>query len=164
MTKEEFEVELLSCGQNLLGYALNLTCDAEDAEDLVQEVYCRALEQRAKYCPTKGKLGAWVNTMLYHQFVNVYRRTMKHNPNSITESTYQVQELSVAQSVQADQLIRADQVTESLDCLSQRHREVMDMRIAGFKYEEIAEELSINIGTVKSAIFKSRERLLYKVA
>jgi RNA polymerase sigma-70 factor (ECF subfamily) len=53
-----------------------------------------------------------------------------------------------------------DRVTECMDGLSEKHREVLTMRnVRNMSYDAISQELKISVGTVKSRIARARERL-----
>lgn len=48
---------------------------------------------------------------------------------------------------------------ENMPFLSQRHRQILKHKLMGFKEKEIAHQLQIPIGSVKSALFRIREKL-----
>ena len=76
MTAIEFNHELLSYQNPLKYFALKLTSDNEDAEDLLQETLLKALKYRDKF-QDKTNLKAWLYTIMKNTFINNYRRKVR---------------------------------------------------------------------------------------
>ena len=71
-----FEHEIISLEQSLSRYAYSLTLDPDDAKDLVQETYYKALNNQDKF-DTSTNLKAWLYTIMKNTFINDYRRRVK---------------------------------------------------------------------------------------
>jgi len=72
----EFYDELLTYQNPLKYFALKLTADNEDAEDLLQETFLKALKYKDKF-QEKTNLKAWLYTIMKNTFINNYRRKVK---------------------------------------------------------------------------------------
>src|SRR5690606_15334486 len=76
MTAIEFNHELLSYQNPLKYFALKLTSDNEDAEDLLQETYLKALKYKNKF-QERTNLKAWLYTIMKNTFINNYRKAIR---------------------------------------------------------------------------------------
>ncbi|MDD2322432.1 MAG: RNA polymerase sigma factor, partial [Bacteroidales bacterium] len=56
--------------------------------------------------------------------------------------------------------ISVKEINKAINNLEEVHRKPFEMHTQGFKYKEIAEELDLSIGTVKSRIFFTRKKLM----
>ena len=72
-----------NCAHNLLGmqselhrFALKLTADTEEANDLLQETSLKALDNEEKYTPDTNFKG-WMYTIMRNIFINNYRKTVR---------------------------------------------------------------------------------------
>ena len=76
MTAVEFNYQLTSLQDNLERFALSLTQNIEDAKDLLQETFLKAISYREKFADHTN-LKAWVFTIMKNTFINNYRRSVK---------------------------------------------------------------------------------------
>ncbi len=76
MSTMEFNSQLASLQDNLTYFAQSLTQNADDARDLVQETYLKALTYRDKF-EANTNLKAWTYTIMKNTFINNYRRNVK---------------------------------------------------------------------------------------
>lgn len=163
MTTAEFNHKLLSFQSSLEYFARKLTTNTEDANDLVQETYLKALTFKDKYVHHTN-LKAWLFTIMKNIFINNYRRNKKGR--SIMESTdninYYSRKISM-HPVTPDSEFSEKEILEVVEGLEADHRIPFEMHTQGFKYKEIAEELDISIGTVKSRIFFGRKKLMERL-
>jgi RNA polymerase sigma factor (sigma-70 family) len=161
MTAIEFQYQLINLQGNLLRYAYSLTANRDDAKDLVQETFLKAL----KYCDQfvhESNLKAWTCTIMRNTFINNYRRNFRQNMQSdrTDESLFINQTLAVVGSDDPDSSYSALEINQKIEQLHDKFRTPFKMHIYGYKYKEIADELKLNIGTVKSRIFLSRKQLM----
>ena len=155
MFEEQIKQELKS----LKALALQLTRNMYDAKDLVQETMLKALRYKDKF-HSGSNLKAWLFTILRNSFINQYRRMMKRNTFiDTTDNTYFL-DLPNHQTINQAELkfIRQD-LTEAIKGLPTDLRVTFLLNSEGFKYQEIADELHIPIGTVKTRIFVARRML-----
>jgi RNA polymerase sigma-70 factor (ECF subfamily) len=160
MTNVEFNFQLTSLQQQLEYFARKLTNNDDDAMDLLQETYLKALVFRDKFVD-KTNLKAWLFTIMKNIFINNYRRNMRSRTIiDTTDNLYHINSSDNISEVMPDSEIYEKEIQEEIDALSDEQRIPFEMHTQGFKYKEIAEELDISIGTVKSRIFFTRKRLM----
>lgn len=78
MTTIEFNNKLTNESSLLKNFALKLTRNSEDAGDLVQETYLKALRNQDKFAD-ETNLRAWLMTIMKNIFINGYNRNTKKN-------------------------------------------------------------------------------------
>ena len=78
MTAIEFNYQLTNLSDNLERFALSLTANKEDAKDLLQETFAKAISYRDKFADNTN-LKAWTFTIMKNTFINNYRRATKAN-------------------------------------------------------------------------------------
>lgn len=140
-------------------FALSLTKDRDDALDLVQESFMRALTYRDKFRDNTN-FKAWLYTIMKNTFINDHRRAKRTKAlmDRVDREHDQVRMVQMPHS--PDGRVRMDEIQRSLERLDPAFRTPFNMHHEGFKYHEIAEHLNIPIGTVKSRIFQARQRLM----
>jgi len=158
MKTNVFYRQLLSLQPSLERFAMSLTANSEDAKDLVQETLLKALTYQSKY-QSNTNLKAWMFTIMKNTFINSYRKTIKHGM-VLDGSTNQYIMNSRLTHLTPDSDMAHDEVNRKINQLEPEFRIPFQMHTAGFKYKEIAEKLDLKIGTVKSRIFFSRQKLM----
>jgi RNA polymerase sigma-70 factor (ECF subfamily) len=160
MATMEFDKQLTSLQDNLKYFATTLTQNDEEAKDLVQETYLKALTYRDKF-EANTNLKAWTYTIMKNTFINNYRRNSK--VSMIVDNTadlYFINSSKKSEEANPESVLSHKEVNGVVDALSDEHRIPFKMHHQGFKYKEIAEKLDLSIGTVKSRIFFSRKKLI----
>lgn len=140
---------------NLRKFALRLTGNSFDAEDLLQSTVLRALEKK-DYFQTDTNLFKWTSKIMFNLFVSTYRRKKKF------ETRYDPETFLENASVEADQDSKTELrlVREAMKSLSDEHNEILVMVcVKGMRYEEVAQNLEIPVGTVRSRLSRAREQL-----
>ncbi|MEE0977778.1 MAG: sigma-70 family RNA polymerase sigma factor [Muribaculaceae bacterium] len=154
-----FESKLLSLQSNLLNFAYMLTSNRDDAYDLLQDTTIKALDNEDKYVDNTNFKG-WVFTIMRNIFINNYRKTVRsativdttedlYHLNLPQESGFETPEGSVAEG----------EITAAINNLADEYRIPFSMYVAGYKYNEIGEQMNLPLGTVKSRIFFARKQL-----
>lgn len=144
---------------NLFNFAMKLTTNREQAEDLVQDTTLKALSNEEKFVDNTNFKG-WIMTIMRNIFINNYRRSSREN--TTVDNTEDLYHLNLCQDSGYDSPEGAYAVNEITTILSKfpaDFRQPFSMHVAGYKYEEIAEQLNMPLGTVKSRIFFTRKRL-----
>ncbi len=160
MTAVEFNNTLLGMKPNLLKFALNLTRDREQAPDLVQDTYLKALSSRNQFSDFTN-LKAWVFTIMKNTFINNYRRTKReHLIIDYSQDLYFINQPRDKGSISPESTYNENEIQTIIDSLSDDFRIPFRMILNGYKYKEVSDELNINIGTVKSRIFLARQKLM----
>jgi RNA polymerase sigma-70 factor (ECF subfamily) len=160
MTTIEFCSQLLNLEHSLLKFAYRLNLKQADAKDLVQETYLRVLMNREKYIDNQ-KFKSWTLTIMKNTFVDNYRRSLHKNTYSDqTEESFFINQAESACSDNPDSAYSALEINQNIEQLKEKLRVPFKMYISGYKYNEIAKELNLKIGTVKNRIFLSRKQLM----
>jgi RNA polymerase sigma-70 factor (ECF subfamily) len=157
MTEIQFDNTLLGMQNKLRYYALSLTSDNEKADDLLQETLLKALSNRDKFSQNTN-FNAWVYTIMKNTFINDYRRNIKTS-NSLHGSKTDNHLIQNIEYTSPDSFLRSEEISNSISQLDEEYRIPFSMFLEGYKYKEIADELNLPLGTVKSRIFFSRKRL-----
>jgi RNA polymerase sigma-70 factor (ECF subfamily) len=160
MTTFEFNTSLIGMKPNLQRFAMSLTSDRDDALDLVQDTYLKAITYKDKFADYTN-LKAWVFTIMKNTFINNYRRGMKEN--TIIDGTQDLYYINQPQDkgfISPESSYAENEIEKAIDSLEDEFRIPFRMHIDGFKYKEIGEELGLKIGTVKSRIFFTRQKLM----
>lgn len=158
----------------LFGAALRLTRNRTRAEDLLQETFLRAWRSFRTFQPGTNAR-AWLYKILMNAYIDSYRKTTRE-PEVVDHDD--VDEFYLYTKVQESEdfrragnpeeevlarLMDAD-VKGALDSLPESFRQVVILSdIEGFSYQEIADILSIPIGTVMSRLHRGRRQLQVKL-
>jgi RNA polymerase sigma-70 factor (ECF subfamily) len=150
--------------QSYLQYFANkLTNNEEDANDLVQETNYKALVFRDKFVHHTN-FKAWLFTIMKNIFINNYRRNKKAQTFiDTTDNLQYIHGRIDSYPVTPDSELREGEIRQVVDSLEDEHRIPFEMHTQGYKYKEIADELDISIGTVKSRIFFGRKKLMERL-
>jgi RNA polymerase sigma-70 factor (ECF subfamily) len=163
MTAIEFNTQILSLKDNLQYFAYSLTSNHEDANDLIQDTFVKALIHKDKFDPATN-LKAWIYTIMKNTFINKYRKDTK--VNTIIDNTkdlYFLNNSNNSDSIAPDSKYNHSELLREVDMLQDEHRIPFQMHFQGYKYKEIAEQLDLSIGTVKSRIFFGRKKLMERL-
>lgn len=153
-----FNSELMSLQPSLERFAMSLTGNSEDAKDLVQETLLKALTYQNKY-QADTNMKAWTFTIMKNTFINVYRKNVKHGMvQDSSDNQYLMNNHSTQLTPESD--IAHNEVSRKISQLEPDFRIPFQMHTQGYRYKEIAEKLNLKIGTVKSRIFFSRQKLM----
>lgn len=159
MTQLQFNNELLALSEKLRYYALSLTADSEKADDLVQETFLKALTYRDKFAENTN-FKAWIYTIMKNTFINDYRRNMKSkNTFEGMGNDYHITSTQDHAYPSPDSIYGAKEIGNTITDLEDDYRIPFTMFLDGYKYKEIADELNLPLGTVKSRIFFTRKKL-----
>lgn len=163
MTSLEFSSKMSTITTMLHAFAYNLTKNVEDAKDLYQETTYRALYNRDKF-QTDTNFKAWIFTIMKNIFINNYRKKVKSNTVlDNTENQFYLNSFSHSAANAAEGDILLKELNTIVADLDDSIRVPFSMHFEGFKYQEIADELQLPLGTVKSRIFFARKELKEKI-
>jgi RNA polymerase sigma-70 factor (ECF subfamily) len=143
-------------GQRLYAYALRLTDDPAQAEDVVQDALVAAWKS-AQTFRGEGRLLAWLLGIVHHTAL----KSVRHRSQPITDEMEEMLETGQAspeQQVERDE--RSEQVRDCLGSLSPDHQAVLELVFyQGLSLEEVAEVCQVPVGTVKSRLSYARRSL-----
>ncbi|MCH5218254.1 MAG: sigma-70 family RNA polymerase sigma factor [Muribaculaceae bacterium] len=154
-----FKTSVLGMQGNLLSFALKLTANREEAQDLVQDTTLKALRNESKFVENTNFKG-WMLTIMRNIFINNYRKNAREN--TMVDSSEDMFHLNLCQESGLETpegAFACNEISAIIAGFSSDYREPFSMHVAGYKYEEIAEKLDMPLGTVKSRIFFARKKL-----
>lgn len=163
MTALEFNYQLEKASQSLKPFAVRLTKDLEDANDLIQETLYKAFTNKEKF--TDGtNLKAWLYTIMKNTFITNYQRMVRRKTFiDTTENLHFINSTATVAENGAASSFAMQEISNALDGLEEVYKVPFMMYYKGFKYHEIAERLAIPIGTVKNRIHIARKELKSKL-
>ncbi|OFY59838.1 MAG: RNA polymerase subunit sigma [Bacteroidetes bacterium RBG_13_46_8] len=160
MTAIEFNYQLTNLSDSLERFAYSLTTNREDARDLLQETFVKAISYRDKYADDTN-LKAWTFTIMKNTFINNYRRTVKANTTfDHTDDLYYLNMRREPSVEGPESTLSAKEIESHIEQLDDEFKVPFKMHLQGYKYKEIADNLGLKIGTVKSRIFFTRKKLM----
>jgi len=162
----EFEKEAVPHMDAVYNFALRMTGDEDDADDLVQETYMKAFRFFDKF-ESGTNCKAWLFRILKNSFINDYRKQTKE-PNKVDYEDVQ----NFYENIKSDEVesrhyeldafsnLLDDDVSKAITELPEDFRTVIILNdIEGFTYEEIADFVDIPVGTVRSRLHRARKML-----
>jgi RNA polymerase sigma factor (sigma-70 family) len=159
MTTLEFGYLLQQYEQKLKLYALKLTANLDDSQDLVQETMLKALKYKSKFSEGTN-FSAWMHTIMKNTFINQYRRKKKRLVTTdATENQMYINNSRYISDYPSDHLTLHKEIKHTVEQLDHKYKEPFQLHFDGYKYQEIAEQLHLPVGTVKSRIFTARNLL-----
>ncbi len=159
MTGLEFGNKIENLTSNLKPYALSLTKDRDDADDLLQETIFKAYSNREKF-QEGTNLKAWMYTIMKNTFITNYQRMVRRKTFIDTTDDNHFINSSVGhlENKASGNFVLKD-VNSAVKNLKEMYKVPFIMYFKGFKYHEIAKKLQIPIGTVKNRIHIARKEL-----
>lgn len=159
MTALEFGYRIESLTGSLKPYALKLTRDSEEANDLLQETVFKAYSNRSKF-EDGTNLKAWMYTIMRNTFITNYQRMVRRNTFiDTTENNHFINSAgSLVENGASGSFVMRD-INQAINDLKDIYKKPFVLYFDGFKYHEIAERLKIPIGTVKNRIHIARKEL-----
>ncbi|MCF8382126.1 MAG: sigma-70 family RNA polymerase sigma factor [Chlorobium sp.] len=164
--QQEFQEEAVAHINSLYNYALHLTMNPDDAEDLVQETYLKAYKffnsfERGTNCK------AWLFKILKNNYINRFRKNSREPGKvdyDLIKDFYHSIKDTRSDTSEADSdyfhSLMHEEVYQALQSLPEEFREVIQLcDIEGFTYEEIANMVESPIGTVRSRLYRGRKLL-----
>lgn len=159
MTAIEFNYAIFRTSKSLKPFAVKLTKDTEDANDLLQDTLMKAFLNRDKYT-TGTNLKAWLYTIMKNTFITNYQRMIRKNTFiDTTDNLHYINTLESSTDNTAYSTFAMDDINKAVENLEDTYRMPFMMHFRGFKYHEIAQKLNIPIGTVKNRIHIARKEL-----
>jgi RNA polymerase sigma-70 factor (ECF subfamily) len=151
--------ELTQYEKILRPFAFNLTKSREATEDLIQDTFYRALANSDKFSEGTN-VKAWLFTIMRNIFINDYRRKQKsHTVTDTSENQFLLNSTKKVEKNEAERGFLAEEIEKALKGVSSDFTTPFLMYYNGFHYQEIAEHMSLPLGTVKSRIFFARKEL-----
>lgn len=159
MTALEFSYSVAQTSKALKPFAIRLTRDVEDANDLLQDTMLKAFTNREKF--TDGtNLKAWLYTIMKNTFITNYQKLVRKKTFvDNTEDLHYINSISHSTQNTAYSTFAMEDINKAISTIEDTHSTPFMLYYRGFKYHEIAEKLNIPIGTVKNRIHLARKQL-----
>lgn len=156
-----FRTGLVAQVPRLRRFALSLTGNAQDADDLVQAACEKALRNWAQFTPGT-RMDSWMYRIVQTLWIDDRRRARTRGAAVDVDNTVLSDEGRAA-SLPEDRMM-LDDVRRAMADLPEGQREVLSLvAIEGLSYKDVAETLEIPVGTVMSRLSRAREALLPKL-
>src|SRR3954467_3604528 len=134
MKTKDFSQEVTQEARPLKGFAMKLTQNVDDAEDLVQDTMLKALANSDKF-QEGTNLKGWLYTIMKNIFINKYRRAMKSRIFSDdTNNQYYINSATNTTRNDGEGSLIMEDVTTAIDALSVKLRTPFMMSFTGYKY------------------------------
>ena len=161
-----FEQLVTDYEKNVYSIALRMTGNSEDAADMTQEAFIKAYNSLGNF-RGDSKFSVWLYRIVSNVCLDYIRsRSRKPSVSLSTENEDGEEvEIDIADEEKTpenllDRRLTRDAVQRGLQSLPPDHRQILLLReIQGLSYEEISEALGLEVGTVKSRIFRARKKL-----
>jgi RNA polymerase sigma-70 factor (ECF subfamily) len=163
---KDFDAIIMVHKDALKSFALKMTSDKDDADDLLQDTLLKAFKYFEKF--EKGtNAKAWLFQIMKNSFINNYRKNKKE-PGKVDYEDIQ----NFYENIRSDDVksihfqgdaftdILDDEIVDALSTLPDDFRTIVFLSdIEGYTYEEIADFLDCPIGTVRSRLHRARKML-----
>lgn len=149
--------------ENMMNFALMLTANRDDAEDLMQDTTLKVLDNREKFVDNVNFKG-WVLTVMRNIFINNCHKIVR--TQTLVDQGVDLYNLDVVNESgfdSPDGSFQIQEITKAIESLNNDLKIPFSMYLSGYKYNEIAEKLNLPLGTVKSRIFFARQDLQKKL-
>ncbi len=159
MKSLSFRKDLIGVQDELLRFAYKLTTNREQANDLLQETSLKALDNEDKFLPDTNFKG-WMYTIMRNIFINNYRKVVRDQTFvDQTDNLYHINQSQEHSFDNSESSYDLKEMRKIVGGLPKEYKVPFSMHVSGFKYREIAERLHLPLGTVKSRIFFTRQKL-----
>lgn len=158
-----FEEIVRAHEKTVYNLALRTLGNREDAEDAVQETFLKAYMALSGF-RGESRLSVWLYRIASNVCTDVLRRRRETVSLSAEdengERELEIEDTRFDPAAAAEKSALRDAVRAAMDALPDASRRVLLLReIAGLSYDEIARALEIDVGTVKTRIFRGRKKL-----
>lgn len=165
LNDKAFGKEIEKYRTQLYWRAYELTRSYDDAQDLVQDTLARAYEKRNLFIPQQdNSFLLWAKSIMFNLFVNNYRQTQHRGIPESLDAILERNERELPDNGRPDteqtafDRITCEKIRAAIGILPNEYRAVV--RLADLEessYQEIADQLGIPIGTVRSRVSRGRE-------
>jgi RNA polymerase sigma factor (sigma-70 family) len=146
--------------------AVSFTRHRGEAEDLTQEVFLKLWQNLHRYAADTSSFRAWAYRVAHNLFVDAYRRSREQRRATWVDPEF-LETLPGGEDphTRAVRHQRLEMARAGLERLPEELAQLIMLRdFADWSYDELAEELSLPIGTVKSRLNRARRELAAAVA
>ena len=164
---EAFEALVLEHQNKVYSLALRMVGNEEDARDLAQDAFIRAFSSLSGF-RGDSKFSVWLYRLTSNICIDFLRSRAKKRTVSMTwtddegddAGELEIPDERFSPEAQLERTSMRESVQRGLESLSPQYRQILLLReVDGLSYDEIAQALGIEAGTVKSRIFRARKKL-----
>ncbi len=140
-------------GRFVYALALRIVRDRGDAEDLTQDVFVQAWTHADRFDADRGQVVAWLMNMARTRAIDLLRRRRVRPQPAGDDAAIDTTDLTPAQDVQLDWSRRAEAVQQAMSSLPVLQRMAVELAFfEGLSHTEIAEQLEVPLGTIKTRV------------
>ncbi|QSE96079.1 RNA polymerase sigma factor [Fulvivirga lutea] len=157
MSLEAFKTRVLPTKDKLFRFALKLVGDADEARDIVQEVFIKVWNKRNEMDELEN-MEAWCMRVTR----NLSLDKLKSKKRKLTDSLDQTHDISMGENITpyrstelSDTMIK---IGTFISSLPDKQKQVIQLRdVEGYSYQEICDILEIDMNQVKVNLFRARK-------
>ncbi|CDY79195.1 RNA polymerase sigma-54 factor RpoN [Caballeronia glathei] len=143
----------------LWAFALRISGDQHDAEDLVQRACVRALERAHQLRPDTAPL-SWMFSIVHSTWINELRARSVRNRSSMDWDDDFLETVADPAARTPEEDVMNQQIVSAVQRLPEAQRVVMLLvAVEGLSYNEAAEALNVPIGTIMSRLSRARQAI-----
>lgn len=163
-TEKAFEILVQRFKNPLTNYVYRFLGDYDSCVDVVQDTFVKVYRYKDNYS-SLAKFSTWIYTIAGNLARTEYQRKRRRNFFSINsfgeeEKNFDIPDESYRPDTHTDMKIKSEIIQKALLKVKDSYREAVILRdVQELSYEEIAEIMQIEIGTVKSRINRGRAEL-----
>jgi len=156
MNQNDFSFAASAHSSSLMSHALKFTNNEDDAKDLVQETLIKGIRFCHKF-DEHTNIKGWLYVIMRNTFINFYRKEKRISGTIGTEEEISSAHLmsSATRNGSIGEFIKAD-IQKALQSIKKEYSYPFIRYFEGYRYEEIATELKLPLGTVKTHIHQAR--------
>lgn len=159
MTAVEFTHQLAGLRPILYTFTRRFTTNHDESLDLVQDTLLKALAYREKFRENTNLKG-WLFTIMRNTFINTYRKEKRALTSvDTTKDLYFLNVEDKHTFNKPERTFEYNDILKHVNSLPQDLLQPFMLHTDGYKYHEIAETLTLPIGTVKNRIFHARKEI-----
>ncbi len=153
-----FDQVVRKYNEKLTSHALYIMRDREEAHDVVQEVFIKAMRE-PRFFEADFKIQAWLYRVTRNLCFNLVRDRRRREVILFGQRRSEVAGNDPLETLFAGE--RQREMLAAMELLSEDHGEILLLRYyEDLSYAEISERLDIRLGTVMSRLSRARDRLL----
>jgi RNA polymerase sigma-70 factor (ECF subfamily) len=161
--KEHFAVLVMRYEERLRRYVRRLGVrNQEDQDDLLQDIFVKVYKNLNAYDQALP-FSSWVYRIAHNEAVSLFRRrSARPEGSQVDDGDEIVHTLAAKDDVMHDAIMRHEgrELMQAIERLDERYRDVILLRFfEGKEYEEIADILTLPVGSVATRIHRAKSRL-----
>ncbi|KLT66714.1 sigma-70 family RNA polymerase sigma factor [Pedobacter sp. BMA] len=159
MDQHEFSLIADRYSTSLHSNALRFTQDDDEAKDLVQETLLKGVRFCHKF-DEGTNVKAWLYVIMKNTYINSYRQAKRRQEViQVDDEISSANLMSSASTNSGESTFVMNDIEKAMQSIPENYRIPFQRYFEGYKYEEIAVQMNIPLGTVKTHIHQARHLL-----